>query len=69
MEYLNTNKCQNSSQLVYLNTKYQLAQKCQIVLKKYSNGEYGFEHPTSKSGRFQIAVIKLVDKVLNGHFE
>jgi len=37
-----------------------------MVLKKYCNGDYGFEHPTSKSGKFQIAIIMLIDKVLNG---
>ena len=44
-------------------------QKLEKVYKKYCNGDYGFEHPTSKSGRFQLAMIYLTDKVLNNGVE
>jgi hypothetical protein len=36
----------------YMVQKYKLNQKLQKILKKYCNGDYGFDHPYSKLGLF-----------------
>jgi hypothetical protein len=64
IEHLDSQKCCSSSQLIYMLSKYSLFSKIQLVLKKYCNGNYGFEHPISLNGRFQKAIIFLVVKIL-----
>ena len=45
--------------------KYQLNQKITKILKKYCNGEYGFDNFTSKTGRFQLSAIKVTRNLLD----
>jgi hypothetical protein len=51
MEHLATNK-DTQEDVNYMIQKYQLNQKITKILKKYCNGEYGFDCPSSKSGKF-----------------
>ena len=43
-----------------LKRKYKLNEKLLKVLKKYCNGDYGFDTKCSKLGRFQFSFIKLL---------
>ena len=44
-------------------------EKLQKVFKKYCNGEFLFDHPASKSGRFQASLMSLTSKALLGFEE
>lgn len=49
----------------YMIQKYQLNQKVTKILKKYCNGEYGFDNYSSKSGKFQLSAIKVTRNLLD----
>ena len=63
MDHLACNK-DSIEDVNYMIQKYQLNQKFTKILKKYCNGEYGFDCPSSKSGKFQLSLIKLTNSLL-----
>ena len=63
LNHLSINKDSPES-VIFMLSKYQVDTKVAKIYKMYCNGDYGFDHYASKSGQFQLALIKLTRNLL-----
>ena len=45
-------------------SKFQLDNKLTKIYRLYCNGDYGFDHYASKSGKFQLSLVRLTSNLL-----